>query len=512
MEATLPGLLIKQAAKHGDKVFLQNREQQISYHEAEQRTQKIAAFLQSSCQVKAKDNVALLLGNELDYLVLFMGIQRAGAVAVTINNLLKEDEITFQLDHVEANVLITSSKLFKVIEPALPKLAHIKHIILTDADIESNHASYQKDVLGTTATPGDLEITPQDTAAMLFTSGTTGRPKAVMLIHQNYISSVEMLSKRFSDIMSPDFASLFVMPLFHISGQYMMSVALYAGGKLVIDDGFNPKYFIQMLEDTGCQSFSAVPTMLAYLNKMKEYQGGHLIEKASYAFVGSAPLAFELLDSFEKKFGLEIIEGYGLTESTNGTINNPPHATRKGSIGKPLDGVLAKICDPEGKEVSTGETGEIVLQGPNIMKGYYNNQKATEETKKDGWLHTGDVGHVDADGYFYITGRKKDMIIRGGENIYPKEIEELIYKLSQVSECCILGVPDDVYGEQVLAAIHLKDGESLEEKEVKSFLSQNLARYKVPAYILFVDDFPRTASGKIQKPQLKEQLLPTLKK
>jgi long-chain acyl-CoA synthetase len=512
MEATLPGLLIKQAAEHGDKVFLQNREQQISYQEAEQRTQKIAAFLQSSCHVKTKDNVALLLGNELDYLVLFIGIQRAGAVAVTINNLLKEDEITFQLDHVEASVLITSSKLFKVIEPALPKLGHIKHIILTDADAESSHSSYMQDVLSTMAEPADLEIMPQDIAAMLFTSGTTGRPKAVMLIHQNYISSVEMLSKRFSDIMSPDFASLFVMPLFHISGQYMMTVALYAGGKLVIDDGFNPKYFIQMLEDTGCQSFSAVPTMLAYLNKMKEYQGGHLIEKASYAFVGSAPLAFELLDSFEKKFGLEIIEGYGLTESTNGTINNPPHATRKGSIGKPLDGVLAKICDAEGKEVATGETGEIILQGPNIMKGYYNNQKATEETKKDDWLHTGDVGHIDADGYFYITGRKKDMIIRGGENIYPKEIEELIYKLPQVSECCILGIPDDVYGEQVLAAIHLKDGENLLEKEVKSFLNQNLARYKVPAYIVFVDDFPRTASGKIQKPELKEQLLPELKK
>jgi long-chain acyl-CoA synthetase len=282
---------------------------------------------------------------------------------------------------------------------------------------------------------------------------------------------------------------------------------MYAGGSMVLMEGFSPKKLLPALERYGATAFSGVPTVYAILNNLPDAEQYDL-SKLRFCVCGAAPMPVEVFKEFEKKYKAFILEGYGLSEGTCASSVNPLGGKRKiGSIGLPYAAQPMKIFDDNDNEVPPGTVGEIVIRGPNVMRGYYNNPEATAETLRNDWLHTGDLGYVDEDGYFFIVGRKKEMIIRGGENIYPKEIEEVVYRHPAVREAAVVGLPDKVWGEEAAAFIVLRDEAALTEEDLIDYCKEHLADYKCPRKVFFVDDLPKTATGKIQKNKVVERFL-----
>jgi long-chain acyl-CoA synthetase len=282
---------------------------------------------------------------------------------------------------------------------------------------------------------------------------------------------------------------------------------LFAGGSMILLKGFSPKDCLPKLERYQATAFSGVPTVYAILNNLPD-AGQYDLSKLRFCICGAAPMPVEVFETFERKYKAFILEGYGLSEGTCASSINPLDAPRKiGSIGLPLAGQELKIFDDNDRELPRGEIGEIVVKGENVMQGYYHNPEATAATLKNGWLHTGDLGHQDKDGYFFIKGRKKEMIIRGGENIYPKEIEEVLYKHPAVLDAAVVGLPDKIWGEEVAAFIVPKPGQEVKDTEIIEYCKGKLANYKCPRMVFSWDQLPKTATGKIQKNRIVEKYL-----
>jgi len=293
-----------------------------------------------------------------------------------------------------------------------------------------------------------------------------------------------------------------VMPLFHMNAVSVTTMtALYAGGSTVVAPKFSSSRFWDTVEKYRITSFGSVATMLSMLLAKKDDRST-ADSLLRFAMCGSAPVPAEILKDFEETFGVLVIEGYGMSESTCRSTFNPPNENRRpGSCGVPIGNEM-KVFDEGDKEVADGELGEIVLRGPNIFKGYFKNSQATEKAFANGWFHTGDIGYRDADGFFYIADRKSDMIIRGGENIYPREIDDLLYTHPAVAHAAVIGVPDELYGEEVAAFVVLKDGQSVTEAEIIDLCKKHLADYKCPKSVHFVDDIPKGPTGKLLKREL----------
>jgi long-chain acyl-CoA synthetase len=296
-----------------------------------------------------------------------------------------------------------------------------------------------------------------------------------------------------------------MLPLFHVNAQLVTCVIpMMIGCEVVIWERFSASRFWQTVAELEPVALSAVPTILAAVLHTADVPTGPT--SLRYIICGAAPLSRELLEAFEDRFDIRILEGYGLTESTCVSAINPYYGLRKpGSIGLPVRGQQMKIVAPDGSPVDDGELGEIVVKGPNVMAGYLRNEEATAETIRDGWLHTGDVGYVDSDGYFFIVDRAKDMIIRGGENIYPREIEEVLYTHAGVLECAVIGVPDQVRGEEVLAVVAPKPDCELDGDQLTAYAAERLAAFKVPRRFEIRSELPKTPTGKINKPPLREE-------
>ena len=299
------------------------------------------------------------------------------------------------------------------------------------------------------------------------------------------------------------------LPLFHVNGQVVTLLSpLWGGGSMVLIERFQPKEFFELLERHRCTAFSGVPSVYAVLSSLPDAERYDL-SSLRFCICGAAPMPVEVFQRFEAKFKAHILEGYGLSEGTCvSSVNPPPPGRRKvGSIGLPIKRQLLAVFDEADREVPPGQVGELVVRGENVMPGYWNNPQATSETLRGGWLRTGDLGHRDADGYFFIAGRKKEMIIRGGENIYPKEIEEVLYAHPKVAEAAVVGLPDRRWGEEVAAFIVLKEGPPATAKELLDYLRDKLADFKLPRRIEFVPSLPKTATGKIQKLRLRGEYL-----
>jgi long-chain acyl-CoA synthetase len=342
--------------------------------------------------------------------------------------------------------------------------------------------------------------------AIVYTSGTTGKPKGVMLTNSNYCHNSADAAAALQ--MGREERAMCILPLFHVNGQVATILApLQAGASLILTEGFSPKTFFANLSRYRATLFSGVPTIYSILL--------HLPDRANYdlsslrlCICGAAPMPVELFQRFETAFNTIIIEGYGLSEGTCVSTLNPVNGERKiGAIGLALSQQEVKIFDEQDHELPPGQIGEIVVRGPNVMLGYYKNETASAETLRNGWLHTGDLGKKDEQGYFYIVGRKKEMIIRGGENIYPKEIEELLYQHPAIKEAAVIGMPDPIWGEEVAAAIILKDSAQASGDDIIGYCREHLADYKCPRSVFFRNEFPKTATGKIQKTKLVEQLV-----
>ncbi|MFZ5629403.1 MAG: class I adenylate-forming enzyme family protein [Spirochaetota bacterium] len=503
---TIAELWNARASRFADKTFLHFRERAWSYSDMNLQAEKAAGMLKSLGAEKG-EHVAVLIPNSPEFLFLWFGAIKGGFTAVTINTLLKAEELAYIIDDCDARILVTTPSFRKVLEPVMPALARLRHVVMTEAHSEYTGATLLHAEMQRCEPYAPAGLTGSDKASMIYTSGTTGHPKGVILSQGNILYN-SFVTHQMIDLEEKDTA-LCIMPLFHVNAQIasMMST-LWAGASVVLEDGFKPRSFISTLKQYRCTTFSGVPTIYNFLNEMKEAEGEDL-SFLKACICGAAPMPVEVFNSFEQKFKGKIIEGYGLSEGTCVSSLNPLRGKRKiGSIGLSIPGQEMRIASAniEGRNefLPDGEIGEIVVKGPNVMQGYYKKDEANRATIIDGWLHTGDLGHRDSEGYFYITGRKKEMIIQGGENIYPKEIEEVLYKFDPVLECAIVGIPDTKYGEVVGAFIITKEGVRTTAAEVRSYLREKIANYKMPKVIEFVQSFPKTATGKIQKNRIVE--------
>jgi long-chain acyl-CoA synthetase len=359
--------------------------------------------------------------------------------------------------------------------------------------------------------PEPVAVDLDDLALLQYTGGTTGLAKGAMLTHRNLSSNALQVRAWIPDFREGEEVVLGAIPFFHVYGMTVaMNLALLGAAKLVLLPRPEIGPIVEAIEKHRVTLFPGVPTLYVAFNNFPGIEKRDL-KSVRACISGSAPLPLEVAERFEKLTGAKLVEGYGLTEASPVTHCNPLYGERRlGSVGLPLPGVDAKVVDEEGKEVPLGEVGELIVKGPNVMKGYWNRPEETQKALKDGWLFTGDLARMDQDGYFYIVDRKKDMIIAGGYNIYPREVEEVLYGHEAVQEAAVVGVPDPYRGETVAAFIVLKEAYrgKVTEKDIEAFCRANLAAYKVPRIIQFRDSLPKSSVGKILKRELTKEVGP----
>jgi long-chain acyl-CoA synthetase len=493
-------LLEQRARIAPDKVFLFSEAdgRKYSYAEFDAAVNRTARLLASGGVGKG-DVVSLLLPNSAEYIIAYFACFKLGALAGPVNSLLKPQEMAYIIAHSEAVALLAHSEFLPRIEEVRSDLPALRSIVEFDDERQATR-EFNADALP------PLSLEESDEAIIIYTSGTTGRPKGCLLTHGNLLANARQITGwlKFTE----DDRLLIVMPLFHVNAVMVATLApLYANGSTVVTPRFSVKRFWQIVSDYGITSFGSVATMLSLLvNTYPEgVPAGLKAGQLRFALCGSAPVPAEVLKRFEETFNCLVIEGYGMSESTcRSTFNPPDERRRPGSCGLPIGNEM-KIVDDEDAEVPDGQLGEIVLRGENILKGYFKNPEATAEAFRGGWFHTNDVGYRDADGFYYIVDRKSDMIIRAGENIYPREIDEVLYGHEAVAAAATIGVPDPLYGEEVAAFVVLKDGAQATEEEIIAFCCARLADYKCPKSVRIVSDIPKGPTGKLLKRELARQ-------
>lgn len=493
-------LLQTRVLEHGEKVFLISEidGREFGYNAFLQLVNRTAGLLKSR-GIEKGDVVSLLLPNSAEYVIAYFACWTIGVVAGPINSLLKPDEIEWTLENSESKLLLVASEFLAQLEGRKAP----EQIVFDRAE---DAATTFDDIVP------NIEIEAGDDAVIIYTSGTTGKPKGCLLTHENLVSNSRQIAE-WLDFGSDD-RLLSVMPLFHMNAVSVTTMsALYAGGSTVVTPKFSVSRFWDIIEKYEITSFGSVATMLSMLLSRQDLVVGDQSGSANsslytqhsrlkFAMCGSAPVPAEILHRFEDTFNCLVVEGYGLSESTCRSTFNPPTKDRRpGSCGLPIGNEMA-VWDETNDPVADGELGEIVLRGPNIFRGYFKNEAATAKAFEGGWFHTGDIGYRDADGFYFIADRKSDMIIRGGENIYPREIDELLFTHPAIASAAAIGVPDELYGEEVEAFVVLRDGQNASESDLTEFCREHLADYKCPKRIYFLAEIPKGPTGKLLKREL----------
>jgi long-chain acyl-CoA synthetase len=478
----LNSLLAERAAARPEKGFLFSEAdgREWSYSQFTEAAARTAGLLRSR-GIKKGDVVSLLLPNSAEYVIAYFACWRLGAIAGPVNSLLKSEEVEWVIGNSESKLLLTTEELAEAhAEAELPET-----IFFSDVDEATK---------GVEPFTGTVQIEEDDEAIIIYTSGTTGKPKGCLLTHGNLIANARQIADWMG--FGPDDRLLTVMPLFHMNAVSVTTMsALYAGGSTVVSPKFSASRFWEIIEKYQVTSFGSVATMLSMLLSISSEQERRDTSSLRFAMCGSAPVPVEVLRRFEETFGVLVIEGYGLSESTCRSTFNPPDKRRRpGSCGLPIGNEM-RVVDENDADVADGQLGEIVLRGPNIFKGYFRNPEATAEAFRGGWFHTGDIGYLDVEGFFYIADRKSDMIIRGGENIYPREIDDVLYRHPAVAHAAVIGVPDELYGEEVAAFVVLKDGATAKEEELIAHCREHLADFKCPKTVFSLRIFRRGRRG-----------------
>jgi long-chain acyl-CoA synthetase len=453
------------------------------------------------------DRVAILLPNVPPFPISYYGAAAIGAVALPVNPLLKAPELEYIWGDADAKLVVTIPQLLEGARKAA-KVVGIEHIVCVgDRDaVPDDLLTFDEFVAeGIRAPMPDTRPEKHDPAVFIYTSGTMGRPKGAVLSHNNLIANCRQIQGALR--YTPEDNLLCVLPLFHAFGATVcMHAALYGGARFTCLEQFHPARVMEVVEKYGITILPGVPAMFAAL---VQYGAGkpETFKNVRLCVSGGAPMPVAIMEAFEKTFNTIIIEGDGPTECSPVTSVNPPNGVRKvGTIGIPLPGVEMRIVDDDDNELPPNEVGEIVVRGENVMLGYHNQPEATAEAMRNGWYHTGDLGKVDEDGYFTIVDRKKDMLIVGGLNVYPREVEEVLYKHPAVADAAVIGAHDPLRGEEVVAVVVLKPGASATARELREYCRQNLANYKVPRRIIFRDMLPRSDTGKILKRLLRKEM------
>ncbi|MBU4175200.1 MAG: long-chain fatty acid--CoA ligase [Actinobacteria bacterium] len=490
--------LERSAERFPDKVVLIRDEQEVTYSELLRDVNRFGNAL-ASVGIGPGDKVALMMNNRPEFVVVYYGTAKIGATVVLVNTLLKKDEIKYILEDSGCRILVANETGAREFADAAGEIPAIERVICTDlvdgTTLFSDFISGQPEELET------YDADPDDVPEIKYTSGTTGTPKGVMHTHRNITIFAETVTGM-NDLSEADRAMLF-LPLYHGFGDMCcLHPTLRNGASMVLQDPLDLQRIFEDIDRYKCTSLPGVP---AFFFMMCQFPDADKYDMSSLRFCagGGQSMPREVTDEFEEKFGCVILEGYGLTESTAGTASNALDKPRKvGSVGLPLPCIEVKIFDDDNNEVAQGERGEIVIKGDLNMKGYLNKPEETEEVMKGGWLHTGDIGMFDEDGYLYIVDRKKEMIITSGENVYPSEIEGTLYGHPAIGQVAVVAAPDPRRGEVPKAVVALKPGATLTEEELIDWCKERMAMFKVPRVVEFREGLPVGPTGKVAKKEL----------
>ena len=498
-------MLEETARQHGSKAAIILGEQRLSYAELDATSNKVANAL-IKLGVEKGDRVAILLPNSLEFVATYFGVIKTGAIAVPLNTRYKVDELSSLFDNSQPKVLLTESPFLEPLVPALPRFKSIEHIIDVRSRDDIQFLSYREILTTSSAQRVEVELEPEDIAHIAYTSGPSGRPKGVMLSHQSLTTEVAVAANGCQQT-DKDVAMLIALPLHHVLGLVVVLLnSISKGSTVVMLPGLSISSLLEIIEREKVTIFMGVPYIFILAVNMAEEGVKYDLSSLRLCVSGGSAIPNDIIKRFKKHYGVSLLQLWGLTEATALVTLQLLDGTGKlGSAGKVLPGWELKVVDDSGKELPLNQPGELIVRGP-IMKGYYNNPHATAETMKDGWLYTGDIGRVDEDGDVFISGRKKEMIIVKGQNIYPSDIEDVLYTNPKVAEAAVVGIPDELRGEIVRAVISLKKGKVATEQEIRQFCLERMANYKVPKQIIFIDSLPKTATGKIRKQELRDYL------
>ena len=494
MSSNLAQLLTQTASEHGDRPALKLDDVVVTYQMLDEGAARVAGLLRAR-GLQPGDRVGIMLPNVPYFGLVYYGVLRAGGVVVPMNVLLKAREVKFYLSDSGAKHVFAWHDFLTDAEPGAQE-AGTEVIAVRPGEFERLLAEAPRQA-------EDVPREESDTAVILYTSGTTGTPKGAELTHANMLNNCRYGAVELIDVSERD-VFLGGLPLFHSFGQTCcLNAAVRAGACLNLIPRFDPGKALEIIERDKVTLFDGVPTMYhAMLNHPDRER--YDISCLRMCVSGGSAMPVEVLRAFEEAFGCIILEGYGLSESSPvASFNHPDRERKPGSIGTPITGVAMKVVDDEGNDVPRGGVGEIVIRGHNVMKGYWNRPDATAEVLSDGWLRTGDLAKVDDDGYFFIVDRRKDMIIRGGYNVYPREIEEVLYEHPGVLEAAVIAVPDTALGEEVGAAVVLRDGSDADADEIRAFVKERVAAYKYPRHNWITAELPKGATGKVLKREIR---------
>ena len=488
--------------EQGERPSLIFEDREITNVEMVRIARKLGRALQD-LGVRKGDRVILQMPNCPEVLQGFQAVWRIGAVVVPINYLVGEAETAYIYEDSGAKVVISSLAFLPKIRAARARVPSLETVILIDPEVPEGTLSYRQIVERSPEEPDVVETADDELAALIYTAGTTGRPKGVMHSHFSLYSNAHM---QYESIPLPDgLTTIMVLPLCHSFGIATVNQGLFRrGGKAVLLNSFQVETILASIQKYRANTMAGVPTMYVFMLLYPEPRKYDL-SSMKYWISGAAPLALETWKKFKEVYGFEIIEGWGLTEAGANNSVNPFEGLRKvGSIGRPMKGTEIRIVDQRGNRLPPGKEGEIVIRGPMLMKGYWKKPEETAEVLKDGWLHTGDIGYVDEDGYFWITDRKKDLIIKAGENISPRAIEEVLFGHPKVSEAAVIGIKDGVYGEDIKAFVILKPGQTATPTEIIEYCRTKLSSLLVPKEVVFNKALPKNLVGKVLKKELRK--------
>jgi long-chain acyl-CoA synthetase len=488
--------LILSAQRVPDRPAVRLDDEVLTYRELDERSARCAGLLRER-GVAVGDRIAIMLPNTPDFAIIYFAVLRAGAVVVPMNPLLKAREVRHYLNDSGARLIFADPSSIEEVTAGLGS---------SGATCVAVDEHFGKTLEAAHPVAGAVDRDQSDNAVILYTSGTTGQPKGAELTHANLATNVEVTATDLIQISSDDvvFGGL---PLFHSFGQTCgLNAAVRVGACLTLVSRFTPEKALNVLMRDRVTVFEGVPTMYVAMLGVPD-RLRYNVSALRVCVSGGAALPVEVLRGFETEFGCVILEGYGLSETSPvASFNHPDRPRKPGSIGTPIRGVQMRVLDDAGRDVGPDEVGEIAIRGDNVMKGYWQRPEATRAAIPDGWFRSGDLGRMDADGYFFIVDRKKEMIIRGGYNVYPREIEEVLYEHPAIAEAAVIGVPDPSLGEEVGAAIALKPGAVVSADDIREYIKARVAAYKYPRRIWIVDALPKGPTGKVLKREIKSQV------
>ena len=500
---TIRGIIDKQAENQPDKVFLIAPEPglELTYRQLQRDSESLGKHLIKR-GVNKGDKVSYMLSNGYQTAKLFLGVMYSGIVIAPLNLMAQPSQLEYVVEHSDAKIIFVSGDQQEKLEAVVKKVPREFQVL--PIDVDSERLFPEEDLAGISLP----EVSEEDAALLLYTSGTTGLPKGVILTHKNMVAGGEYTTMAHK--LTEQDRALCSLPIYHINGQVVTTVApVVHGGSVVMPHRFHTSDFWQLISEYKCTWFSVVPTIISYLiNATDPYAEGKNLSLDQLRFGRSASSALppSLDKEFEAKFKVSIIETMGLTETAAPVFSNPIEEEKRkyGSPGIPI-GNEAKVVGKDGYELPRRQVGEILIRGDNVMKEYYKAPDITASTLVDGWFYTGDLGYQDEEGFFFITGRLKELIIKGGENIAPAEIDVALYKHPSLLEAAAVGVPDDVYGQEIKAFVVLKPGIQATEKEILDWCEKELGKFKTPKWVVFKESLPKGPSGKIQRLKLTEE-------